>query len=151
MGLSAFEIAVGGISSIPVLGVLIFLIYKAFGEKNLDTSKLKPKKAASAGASWDHISTCFRMLHCAPPPPSAVFHCFFIKKQRYVQKIIVFKDMSWRFIDQEIHHAFRYFPQTCFWWTLPYKMAKSFKIIINFTAAVTQLISSWGFKVPSRL
>ena len=51
MGLSAFEIAVGGIASIPVLGVLIFLIYKAFGEKNLDTSKLKPKKAASVGAA----------------------------------------------------------------------------------------------------
>ena len=51
MGLSAFEIAVGGITSIPILGVLIFLIYKAFGEKNLDTSKLKPKKAASVGAA----------------------------------------------------------------------------------------------------
>ena len=51
MGLSAFEIAVGGITSIPIMGVLIFLIYKAFGEKNLDTSKLKPKKAASVGAA----------------------------------------------------------------------------------------------------
>ena len=55
MGLSAFEIAVGGITSVPVLGGLIFLIYKAFGEKNLDTSKLRPKKTpakpASAGAA----------------------------------------------------------------------------------------------------
>ena len=50
MGLSAFEIAVGGITSVPVLGGLIFLIYKAFGEKNLDTSKLKPKKAPTARA-----------------------------------------------------------------------------------------------------
>ena len=48
MALSGFEIAVGGITSIPVLGGLIFLGYKAFGEKNLDTSKLKPKKPAAA-------------------------------------------------------------------------------------------------------
>ena len=51
MGLSAFEIAVGGITSIPVLGVAIYLIYKAFGEKNLDTSKLKPQKTSSVGAA----------------------------------------------------------------------------------------------------
>ena len=50
MGLSEFEIAVGGVTSIPVLGVLTFLIYKAFGEKNLDTSKLKPKKASVSAA-----------------------------------------------------------------------------------------------------
>ena len=50
MGLSAFEIAVGGITSVPVLGGLIFLIYKAFGEKNLDASKLKPKKAPTKAA-----------------------------------------------------------------------------------------------------
>ena len=48
MALSGFEIAVGGIASAPVLGGLIFLGYKAFGEKNLDTSKLKPKKPAAA-------------------------------------------------------------------------------------------------------
>ena len=48
MALSGFEIAVGGIASAPVLGGLIFLGYKAFGEKNLDTSKLKPKKPATA-------------------------------------------------------------------------------------------------------
>ena len=48
MALSGFEIAVGGITSIPVLGGLVLLGYKAFGEKNLDTSKLKPKKPAAA-------------------------------------------------------------------------------------------------------
>ena len=48
MALSGFEIAVGGIASIPVLGGLVLLGYKAFGEKNLDTSKLKPKKPAVA-------------------------------------------------------------------------------------------------------
>ena len=48
MALSGFEIAMGGVSSIPVLGGLIFLGFKAFGEKNLDASKLKPKKAAPA-------------------------------------------------------------------------------------------------------
>ena len=51
MGLSAFEIAVGGITSVPVLGGLVFLIYKAFGEKNLDTSKLRPKKTPAKPAS----------------------------------------------------------------------------------------------------
>jgi len=56
MGLSGFEIAVGGLASIPVLGALIFLSYKAFGESNLDTSKLKRKKpiaktASAAGAA----------------------------------------------------------------------------------------------------
>ena len=48
MALSGFEIAIGGISSIPVVGGLIFLGFKAFGEKNLDASKLKPKKPAAA-------------------------------------------------------------------------------------------------------
>ena len=38
----------GGVTSIPVLGGLIFLGFKAFGEKNLDASKLKPKKPATA-------------------------------------------------------------------------------------------------------
>jgi hypothetical protein len=50
MALSGFEIAIGGITSIPVVGGLVFLGYKAFGEKNLDTSKLKPKKPAAAAA-----------------------------------------------------------------------------------------------------
>ena len=46
MALSGFEIATGGITSIPVTATLIFLGYKAFGEKNLDTTKYKPKKPA---------------------------------------------------------------------------------------------------------
>ena len=44
MALSEFDIATGGLTSIPVLGGLIFLGYKSFGEMSLDTSKLKPKK-----------------------------------------------------------------------------------------------------------
>ena len=44
MALSEFEIAIGGFTSIPVLGGLIFLGYKSFGEGSLDTSKLKTKK-----------------------------------------------------------------------------------------------------------
>jgi len=44
MALSAFEIAMGGITSIPVVGGLIFLGYKSFEESSLDASKLKPKQ-----------------------------------------------------------------------------------------------------------
>ena len=44
MALSGFEIAIGGLTSIPVVGGLIFLGYKSFGESSLDKSKLKPKK-----------------------------------------------------------------------------------------------------------
>ena len=44
MALSGFEIAMGGVTSIPVVGGLVFLGYKSFGESALDTSKLKPKK-----------------------------------------------------------------------------------------------------------
>ena len=44
MALSEFEIATGGLTSIPVVGGLIFLGYKSFGKSSLDTSKLKPKK-----------------------------------------------------------------------------------------------------------
>ena len=44
MALSEFEIAIGGLTSIPVVGGLIFLGYKSLGESSLDTSKLKPKK-----------------------------------------------------------------------------------------------------------
>ena len=44
MALSEFEIAIGGLTSIPVVGGLILLGYKSFGEGSLDTSKLKPKK-----------------------------------------------------------------------------------------------------------
>ena len=42
MALSEFEIAIGGITAIPVVGGLIFLGYKSFGESSLDTGKLKP-------------------------------------------------------------------------------------------------------------
>ena len=48
MALSGFEIATGGITSIPVTAALIFLGYKAFGEKNLDATKYKPKKTVQA-------------------------------------------------------------------------------------------------------
>ena len=44
MALSEFEIAMGGIASIPFVGGLIFLGYKSFGESSLDASKLKPKQ-----------------------------------------------------------------------------------------------------------
>ena len=44
MALSEFEIAIGGLTSIPVVGGLIFLGYKSLGESSLDTSKLKPKQ-----------------------------------------------------------------------------------------------------------
>ena len=44
MALSKYEIAMGGFTSIPVLGGLIFLGYKSFGEGSLDTSKLRPIK-----------------------------------------------------------------------------------------------------------
>ena len=44
MALSEFEIAMGGLTSIPVVGGLIFLGYKSLGESSLDTSKLQPKK-----------------------------------------------------------------------------------------------------------
>ena len=44
VALSGFEIAMGGIASIPVVGGLVLLGYKSFGESALDTSKLKPKK-----------------------------------------------------------------------------------------------------------
>ena len=44
MALSGFEIAMGGITSIPVVSGLIFLGYKSFGESSLDASKLKPKQ-----------------------------------------------------------------------------------------------------------
>ena len=45
MALSNFEVAIGGLTSIPLLGGLIFLGYKSVGEISLDTSKLKPKKS----------------------------------------------------------------------------------------------------------
>ena len=48
MALSGFEIAMGGIASIPVVGGLVLLGYKSFGESALDASKLKPKKKPAA-------------------------------------------------------------------------------------------------------
>jgi hypothetical protein len=48
MALSGFEVAIGGITSIPVISGLIFLSYKSFGENSLDTSKLKPKNKSAA-------------------------------------------------------------------------------------------------------
>ena len=42
--MSGFEISMGGITSIPVVGGIIFLGYKSFGESSLDASKLKPKQ-----------------------------------------------------------------------------------------------------------
>ena len=53
MPLSGFEIAVGGITSIPVVGGLVLLGYKSFGEKALDSSKLKPKAKAKPAAKKD--------------------------------------------------------------------------------------------------
>ncbi len=44
MALNNFEIAVGGLTSIPAIGGLVFLSFKTWGERNLDASKLKPKK-----------------------------------------------------------------------------------------------------------
>ena len=47
MSLSGFKICAGGITSIPLTSSLVLLLYKAFGEKQLDASKLKPKKIAT--------------------------------------------------------------------------------------------------------
>jgi hypothetical protein len=47
MSLSGFEIAVGGITSIPLTSSLVLLLYKALGEKQLDTTKLKVKKVVA--------------------------------------------------------------------------------------------------------
>ena len=47
MSLSGFEIAVGGITSIPLSSSLVLLLYKAFGEKLLDMSKLMPKRVSA--------------------------------------------------------------------------------------------------------
>ena len=44
MALSEFEIAMGGITSIPMVGGLIYIGYKTLGESSLDVSKLKSKK-----------------------------------------------------------------------------------------------------------
>ena len=47
MSLSAFEIAVGGITSIPLTSGLVFLGYKIFGEERMDTSNLNPKQVSA--------------------------------------------------------------------------------------------------------
>ena len=47
MSLSGFEIAVGGITSIPLTSSLVLLLYKAFGENQLDVSKPKVNKVAT--------------------------------------------------------------------------------------------------------
>ncbi|BEV36403.1 hypothetical protein CREGCYN_12150 [Synechococcus sp. M16CYN] len=39
MALTSFEIAVGGVTAIPVISGLVFLTYKGFLEKNLDISR----------------------------------------------------------------------------------------------------------------
>ena len=46
MALSGFEMAVGGISSIPTTSGLCLIAYKLFGEQRLDASKIKSKKGA---------------------------------------------------------------------------------------------------------
>ena len=48
MPLTGFEISVGGVLSIPVVAGLTFIGFKSWGEKTLDSSKLKPKKPAPA-------------------------------------------------------------------------------------------------------
>ena len=54
MSLSGFEIAAGGITSIPLTSSLVLLLYKAFGEKRLDTTKLKLKKLAAKAMPSAH-------------------------------------------------------------------------------------------------
>ncbi|MAS28900.1 MAG: hypothetical protein CMN97_11755 [Synechococcus sp. NAT40] len=50
MSLSQFEVAVGGISSIPVLSAIIFGLYKGMGEKNLVSTQTKKKTTATTTA-----------------------------------------------------------------------------------------------------
>ena len=56
MALSGFEIAMGGITSIPVVGGLIFLGYKSFGESSLDASKLKLNKKQPSKRKLLHLT-----------------------------------------------------------------------------------------------
>ena len=44
MSLSQFEIAVGGITSVPLMSSLVLVLYKSFGEKRLDIAGLTQKK-----------------------------------------------------------------------------------------------------------
>ena len=66
MALSGFEIATGGITSIPVTATLIFLGYKAFGEKNLDTTKYKPKKPAQTKKAEPSKETSESKMNVVP-------------------------------------------------------------------------------------
>ena len=43
MSLSQFEIAVGGITSVPLMSSLVLVLYKSFGEKRLDIAGLTQK------------------------------------------------------------------------------------------------------------
>ena len=56
MALSEFEITIGGLTSIPAVGGLIFLGYKSLGEGSLDTSKLKPKKRQRSQKKHPHLT-----------------------------------------------------------------------------------------------
>ena len=46
MSLSQFEIAVGGITSVPLISSLVLVVYKSFGEKRLDIAGLTQKNAS---------------------------------------------------------------------------------------------------------
>ena len=46
MSLSQFEIAVGGITSVPLMSSLVLVLYKSFGEKRLDIAGLTQKKVS---------------------------------------------------------------------------------------------------------
>jgi hypothetical protein len=46
MSLSQFEIAVGGITSGPLMSSLVLFLYKLFGEKRLDIAGLTQKNAS---------------------------------------------------------------------------------------------------------
>ena len=50
MSLSQFEVAVGGISSIPVLSAIIFGLYKGMGEKNLVSTQTKKNTTVKTSA-----------------------------------------------------------------------------------------------------
>ena len=47
MSLLEFKIYGSKITSTPTMNSSVLLLYKAFGEKRLDASKLKPKKIAT--------------------------------------------------------------------------------------------------------
>ena len=51
MSLSQFEIAVGGITSVPLMSSLVLVLYKSFGEKRLDIAGLTQKKVSIRSTS----------------------------------------------------------------------------------------------------